>query len=497
MEAVQCPSGCWERPISSEYREWYQISGAWTQTGRNERDANGDCFNPYSKAPNTAHILWKLDTRIGGLIGGEYGSLSYSGAPSKVIMAGRVYYSLSDGVHCVDLRTGEEYWKASGVSGSLFLVPGPTPYVWAVVSTGNWTRLDASTGVVTRTLKFDMKLVAGESIARTVVDENGVFYFHTYVNLYPGDNRTDIVISTQVVRLVKWDSNKATTKWSQGIVWELRFADRPENRSLEHPWQFNGGMTVWKDIIWMNGNGANTTTVVNATTGKCLWNKIVDYWIQGFGTVTDGVAVAPSNWDRRIHGFNVYTGEEIWQTEPAEYPWGEFWAYQMGAAYGKFYALSYDGYVRCIDAKTGKILWKFYSGDAGSETPYGTWPFYCNPAIADGKVYVATNEHTPTNPYIRGFRLYCLNATTGKLIWSIAGCNSHLAIADGALVASDLYTSYMYCFDKGPTATTNNNSTNGTRHHSRNHRHSQHLHTQKTKKINPQTPFFFVSITKP
>lgn len=203
----------------------------------------------------------------------------------------------------------------------------------------------------------------------------------------------------------------------------------------------------------MNGNGGNTTTVFNATTGRCLWNNILPYWLQGAGTVTDGIGTAPSNWDRKVHGFDVYTGREVWQSEPSEYPWGDFWPYQMAAAYGRFYAGNYDGHVRCINATTGEIEWMYYAGSAGAETPYGTWPFYCNPAVADGKVYYATTEHSPTNPLIRGFKLYCLNAFTGDLLWSIAGCNSHLAIADGSLVASDGYTSNIYCFDKGPTTT--------------------------------------------
>jgi len=49
------PTGYWTRPINSDNREWYQISGDWLQS---TYDGGATNFNPYSKAPSTAHILW-------------------------------------------------------------------------------------------------------------------------------------------------------------------------------------------------------------------------------------------------------------------------------------------------------------------------------------------------------------------------------------------------------------------------------------------------------
>ncbi len=41
--------------------------------------------------------------------------------------------------------------------------------------------------------------------------------------------------------------------------------------------------------------------------------------------------------------------------------------------------------------------------------------------IADGKMYVLNNEHTPTVPITRGWGVHCINVTTGKLIWKMRG----------------------------------------------------------------------------
>src|SRR4030066_2515041 len=80
-EAAPLPTGYWERPISAEFREWYQISGNWIP--RYLLDVNGyfSNYNPYTTAPNSPHIVWKKQTNNpGGLVGGEWGSYSYSPA---------------------------------------------------------------------------------------------------------------------------------------------------------------------------------------------------------------------------------------------------------------------------------------------------------------------------------------------------------------------------------------------------------------------------------
>ena len=71
----------WEYPISSNNREWNQISGDWLQPWYSAFTAFfGTTFNvwqPYGTAPNTPHILWSEQKAPGGLVGGDYGSLSY------------------------------------------------------------------------------------------------------------------------------------------------------------------------------------------------------------------------------------------------------------------------------------------------------------------------------------------------------------------------------------------------------------------------------------
>jgi hypothetical protein len=80
--------------------------------------------------------------------------------------------------------------------------------------------------------------------------------------------------------------------------------------------------------------------------------------------------------------------------------------------------------------------------------------FSNSPQIADGKLYYANGEHSPTQPLARGWRLWCLNATTGEYIWDINGGGSAGAVADGYLTYDNRYDGYMYVFGKGPSQTT-------------------------------------------
>ena len=85
--------------------------------------------------------------------------------------------------------------------------------------------------------------------------------------------------------------------------------------------------------------------------------------------------------------------------------------------------------------------------------PHNGW-FSNSPQIADGKLYYANGEHSPTQPLARGWKLWCLDALTGQELWNISGGGSAGAIADGYLTYDNRYDGTMYVFGKGKTQTT-------------------------------------------
>jgi outer membrane protein assembly factor BamB len=161
-------------------------------------------------------------------------------------------------------------------------------------------------------------------------------------------------------------------------------------------------------------------------------------------------------WD----AWDLTTGHLAWKTPALDtsggeaYPWGDFGAYSTSSYCGMIFDQSYHG-LYAISWDDGKVVWNFFDPAVPFETPWGTSPFFTRGIqIADGKIYIANGEHSPTEPLGRDWRLYCLNVTTGEEIWSTAGGGSTGAVSDGYLTFDNIYDGYMYVYGKGQSATT-------------------------------------------
>jgi outer membrane protein assembly factor BamB len=132
--------------------------------------------------------------------------------------------------------------------------------------------------------------------------------------------------------------------------------------------------------------------------------------------------------------------------------------------YGNLYSDSFSGLLYCWDDTTGVLKWTYGNGGPGNstssgfETPYGYYPEFVE-AVADGKIYLVGNEHSPNSPMYKGSLLRCINATTGAELWTIFGWGNMMsgtggAIADGFLTVYNPYDGQIYSYGKGPSALT-------------------------------------------
>jgi len=175
----------------------------------------------------------------------------------------------------------------------------------------------------------------------------------------------------------------------------------------------------------------------------------------------DGVFHFSEPITRRRWGYDLETGQQIWgPTEPETAL--HYYGLMTNVYDGKLYSGGYGGVLTAYNITTGEVMWEFAAQQVGFESPYGNYPIAIT-AIADGKIYTITGEHSITQPMWRGPNLRCLNATTGEELWKISffGANggaslggTYVAMADGYVVGLNQYDSQIYCFGKGPSKTT-------------------------------------------
>jgi outer membrane protein assembly factor BamB len=462
------PTGSWKYPISAEYYEWYQISGGWLWAGqRLGYDVSNTNFNPYTKGPNTSHILYRLQEDIGGLMGGSAGyepAVPATGGRSTgtafwnnlqpVSANGRVYFTTTEGyttnstlttihpvIHCVDQFTGEEIYARD------LPIDGKTPGTSGGAS-----------GIALQYTPFN-KYGSGVKYALNLWISGGGLW---QVNAFTGDCLYYMSLPSGCVGLYSEDS------------WYLHNYPLRGNLTRWDTFTKRALYTVWDPITWVYGWSPGKT-VINADphvivepdneqqqmyfkvrdcdTGALLGEYKYDIAsAQKPGTLYNGVLY----WlciDEKIHGFSITTGREVWVSEAAGDPLASFGTYWSSNAYGMVYFGSWDGYMRAYDAGTGKLVWEFFTGIT-TETATGSYIPWGNAVLADGKMYFATGEHTPPSPLPRGNKLFCLDAFTGEFKWSYPLMSGYGGISSGMLYYRNNYDGCLYMFGKGPSAVT-------------------------------------------
>jgi hypothetical protein len=157
------------------------------------------------------------------------------------------------------------------------------------------------------------------------------------------------------------------------------------------------------------------------------------------------------------YGWNAYTGEALWGPTVSDTdPWGSLPTTGVSAiSNGVLYGVTVSG-VRAFDLTSGEELWSFKGIQSGADFPsFNYYPFmHAGMVVADGEVYVTTAV-SHGDPQFRGAQLYCVNATSGALLWNTNSFTlDYIAIADGVLLAFNEYDNQIYAYGKGPSATT-------------------------------------------
>jgi outer membrane protein assembly factor BamB len=389
-------------------------------------------------------------------------------------MEGKVYYNQPGGYfHCVDLRTGELLWEKPGsVTMGWHIKPELyqtevldaigilEAYLWGGLGSSQWKQYDPLTGNLIGT--YQNSPTSTHTISWRDGDPN--------VYITQRKDWDPITFEYGYVRLMKWNYDlSSTSDWTTGVLWNVSIR-QPDGKSIGDGRQ-SVRCYVYPEaniIICSAHNDENRQMAFDMTTGDFLWYKEYDFLDIPGTSHTLGPPSGPimrfNAVDNKIYAYDVKTGNEIWATEIGVLPWGNTPAYYhiCDPVSRTLYWFGFDGYCFALDLDTGAVKWQSeYVGDT-TETVQGTWPFggssYAgsaggNPGAAsgDGKVYMATSNVYRLQPKSRFNRLYCFDADTGDIIWSVRGGIAVTSLADGYLLGVNDNDGMLYCFGKGKT----------------------------------------------
>jgi hypothetical protein len=498
------PTDYWTRPIEPNNREWNVIAGnyPWEELIGGANSWSDRYYGPFVTAPNTAHIVWKRQGALAGIIGGEtgvYATQAFIGTPSVIYM-GRCYQTVTkimtvliNGTYrqqptsvaeCYDLRTGQIYYDIPTADGGItpthisywkgvdLAVPGAgEAATYGVelhtISGSRLYKINPWTGAISVNVSLPSGLGTAEMFYR-----NG-YYLSYRVNSTDYMTTANITVARSTTGfLVNWTEQGSSTNFTSRIVSNITVTIPNSLRTVYQTGAYGAlgaydpdtGITIIQDRFIYGGYYGSNYWAVNLLTGQMLWNistpvtKMESAYRPTNAWCRHGIYVAEMElgyWQAR----DEYSGKILWETEMNDYPWGEFWMYDLAAYENLILGCGYTG-VWALDEKTGKVVWHYADPAVPFETPYNsniTTAGYAVQTIriADGKVYVANSEHTPTQPATRGWGMFCLNVTTGEFLWKISGSAlSPGAAADGYLTAASSYDGYMYVLGKGKSATT-------------------------------------------
>ncbi|HLN44875.1 MAG TPA: PQQ-binding-like beta-propeller repeat protein [Candidatus Sulfotelmatobacter sp.] len=497
------PTDYWTRPIEPNNREWAAIGGNYPYTGDTsfpESATSSNYYGPFITAPNTPHIVWKRQGALAGIIGGEtgnYATLSSPGTPSVIFM-GRAYQTVTkvmsiliNGTYrqqptsvaeCYDLRTGQIYYDIPVADGGI--TPTHIAY-WkgvdnAVPGAGEaatfGVELHAITGSASNARLYKINPYTGAITVNVSLPNLGsggiaeVGYFNGYYLSYQNSGTRAAPANSYIIN---WTEQGSSTNFTSRIVSNVSVSPPPSYRvpptiaaaqDVLGAYDPESGIGVIQSRFYWAGVYGGNLVGLDFTTGKVLWNITSDP-NDPTGTTPFNMATALAENGKYFgyfeqgywKAYDLRTGQLSWTTHLDDYPWAEFSLYTAAGYNGILYYIGYTG-VWALNETNGNILWHYVDPAPPFETPYssnGTADYSVETIkVIDGKLFVANNEHTPSQPATRGWGLISLNATTGKFLWKIYGTRmSPGAASDGYLTAASSYDGYMYVLGKGKSKT--------------------------------------------
>jgi outer membrane protein assembly factor BamB len=505
------PTEYWTRPIEGQNTNWWTISSNWLGVGSPQIGTTN--FQQDGTAPDSAHIMWTKQLQFGGVVGGsnvgDQGETFYQGGSynlrysNPIVMYGRIYYrepfgqsgAAGDTV-CVDLRTGAEIWRRSDLPtlsfGWYYDMETPNQhgvfYEGILFSNNFGQAFDARTGdpLFTVTNVPSGTAVLGQSgeILRYVIANAGTSANPDWrLEQWNCSRLWDITGLTAAIPSSANASLASCYDWNVSIPWRTGMTSVTVYNAFlgDVLLGSNGTLPAWSNTVTTYTMWAINLNASKGQIGKVLW--MTNY---AAPPGNQSIIIYPEVVDSQTrvffryyketmqwYAYNLDTGEPLWgpwtDTMPFDTFGGSVTTENTGShhvAYGNLYVSGYGGILHCINLTTGQEEWTYGNGGEGNSTfsglnsVWGYSPIFIA-AIADGKIYLFTNEHSPNTPQYKGALVRCVNATTGAEIWTLLGwgeggsfVSASGAVADGFYTYLNTYDMQIYTVGKGPSSTT-------------------------------------------
>lgn len=173
--------------------------------------------------------------------------------------------------------------------------------------------------------------------------------------------------------------------------------------TLDEVWCISSEVKDWPMLL---EDSAHTAEGAGPTNLALKWKFTADSSIQSSPAIVEGVAYFAST-AGTIYAVDASTGGLKWS-----YAIGFLMKSSVAVANGKVYTGTDDGSVYCIDASNGNKLWQTNTGGVKINNLRGNWlagasDQRASPVMFKSRVYAAALD---------GY-LYCLNANSGAILW--------------------------------------------------------------------------------
>jgi len=441
----------------------------------------------YCLDKKTGQVKWRYEVQ-------EKEPRAFKFFSTPTISGGNLYIgSAAKRLYCLDVETGKLRWSYSvrdwirsrpACKGNKIYITTMDGTLYCLRDKGLRAELEWKTKVGTHQIFSDLVL-SDEKLFITSSDlyvwcidaENGnVIWRHSLMECFYKENRR--VFADQLAGGTYYQSSPTVADDKVFIGTPSHFVFALDFKSGKEVWRFEVGGAISSAPAFSNGRiyfgqqgGEEHFYCINASDGSLMWKQTLG-WVWASPNISGGKIFIPAvngyvnclrekdgailwrhrtnggahpcppvedgivyfgSWDRFIYAFAVEDGRLLWKRNVG----GGFDSGAPIALDGKLYLPNGSNTFFCLDARTGKTIWKYTLEKSNLNA---------SPAIHGKRIFLSVRARPGALPMSK---IYCLDSETGEFLWEHPGGGlGGPAVADGKVYFASASDPFFYCVDE-------------------------------------------------